>query len=228
MVDHINYKNKSKRRAALNSIALELNKSLCLNVDSDRIVKKINGLRTTFMQELNKIKKSKITGSSSEEIYIPTWWCYDLLLFLVNGKTLEKGESNLSNRTKYEASLKALPNNVLSTEEEDEQEVMFDGTLTEFNNNNIDMESLGSPGRSSTPAPQFFQVAPPKKRKKENCSDEKTEFLRYSSAALKLIATKSQEIDHIAAFCQMLDKEMRLIKNEEKVRSLKKKIIFSV
>lgn len=44
--------------------------------------KKINILQTTFKRENNKIKKSMLSGSGTDEVYVPSLWYYKKLEFL--------------------------------------------------------------------------------------------------------------------------------------------------
>nr|CAI5830669.1 unnamed protein product [Callosobruchus analis] len=40
-------------------------------------------MRSAFRKELKKVKESKRSGTSSEQVYIPTLWYYDSLLFTI-------------------------------------------------------------------------------------------------------------------------------------------------
>lgn len=62
----------------------------------DEIKKKIHGVRAQFLAELNKIKKSEVSGASIDGIYVPKLWCFELLQFLQHGRNVvSKGDSNL-------------------------------------------------------------------------------------------------------------------------------------
>ncbi|CAJ0927838.1 unnamed protein product [Ranitomeya imitator] len=43
--------------------------------------KKIQGLRTVYKKELNKVVKSKKSGAATDEVYVPSLWYFDLLGF---------------------------------------------------------------------------------------------------------------------------------------------------
>lgn len=48
----------------------------------ETIIKKINGIRTTFRREKKKVNSSNLSGAGSDEVYIPKLWYYNELLFL--------------------------------------------------------------------------------------------------------------------------------------------------
>lgn len=57
---------------------------------------KINNLRSAFRKELNKVKNSKKSGCSAEDIYAPTLWYYDLLAFTADQEENRNTVSTLS------------------------------------------------------------------------------------------------------------------------------------
>lgn len=89
------YHNRNLRQAALQDICEDLNRMHLTNLTIPEISKKIHGLRTTFFQELNKIKKSECSGTSLDNIYIPKWWCFDQLQFLISHGVIHQGSSNI-------------------------------------------------------------------------------------------------------------------------------------
>ena len=46
------------------------------------VAAKIQGLRTTFREEVRKIKKSEHTGSGSADVYVPKWKFFNECMFL--------------------------------------------------------------------------------------------------------------------------------------------------
>ncbi|KAG5885394.1 hypothetical protein JTB14_002791 [Gonioctena quinquepunctata] len=57
---------------------------------------KIHTLRSQFMSELNKIKKTEASGASPDDIYQPKLWCYQSLQFLEDTcEIVSEGDSNL-------------------------------------------------------------------------------------------------------------------------------------
>ncbi|XP_069675804.1 uncharacterized protein [Periplaneta americana] len=80
-VGSLDYHNKMKKNNAYEEIARQISR-LRPGTTAEDIRSKINGLRTQFMAEKGKIKKSQQNGSSSDEIHEPALWCYKLLEFL--------------------------------------------------------------------------------------------------------------------------------------------------
>lgn len=58
-------------------------------------MKKINSLRTCFRKEYRKVLASEPTGTGTDDVYVPTLWYYDLLLFLVDQDEPRPSISNL-------------------------------------------------------------------------------------------------------------------------------------
>lgn len=44
------------------------------NVDRGFVTKKIQNIRAAFRKEVNKVKESKRSGTSTEDVYVPTLW----------------------------------------------------------------------------------------------------------------------------------------------------------
>lgn len=82
------------------------------------IKKKINSVRTQFFSELNKVKKSIVSGAGADDIYVPTLWCYEQLSFLNDSNETRESESNL-----------ILNSAETEVDQEIESEVLFDGPL---------------------------------------------------------------------------------------------------
>lgn len=56
-------------------------KSIYPEANRDFVVKKIQSLRGSFRKELKKLDTSKRSGSSADDVYVPSLCYYDLLLF---------------------------------------------------------------------------------------------------------------------------------------------------
>lgn len=89
------YHNKNKRVAAIEEITLNFNNRNFTSLSSKLIQEKIHGIRSQFLAELNKIKKSKASGAGADQTYIPKLWCFDMLKFIQKGAPVTEGESNL-------------------------------------------------------------------------------------------------------------------------------------
>ncbi|CAI6377402.1 unnamed protein product [Macrosiphum euphorbiae] len=59
------------------------------------VVKKIQSLRGSFRKEMKKVMESQRSGSSKDDIYVPTLWYYDLLLFTKDQEIPTDSISNL-------------------------------------------------------------------------------------------------------------------------------------
>jgi hypothetical protein len=66
------------------------------------VKRKINNLRTVFRRELNKVLESKTIGSSADEIYVPTFWYYDLFSFTTEDESGRVGISSLDDDTELQ------------------------------------------------------------------------------------------------------------------------------
>ncbi|CAI6371003.1 unnamed protein product [Macrosiphum euphorbiae] len=58
------------------------------------VVKKIQSLRGSFRKEMKKVMERQRSGSYKDDIYVPSLWYYDLLLFT---KDQEISMDNISN-----------------------------------------------------------------------------------------------------------------------------------
>lgn len=131
------YKNKSKRNRAFESILKEfITKFGSINVGVEDVRKKINALRTQFFAEMSKQKKSMVSGAGIEDVYMPKLWCFEQLSFLDSSTPCRKGESNLLHRED-------------TVDSEEEHEVVFEGTIDELHNSDVQIEEELGP-RSTT------------------------------------------------------------------------------
>jgi hypothetical protein len=88
------YSNRVKKAVAYDNL---IEKLKVLEPDASRgsVVKKINTLRSTFRKELKKVNNSKRSGTSANNLYIPSLWYYNELLFLVDQETPDKSLSTV-------------------------------------------------------------------------------------------------------------------------------------
>ncbi|XP_077129783.1 uncharacterized protein LOC143785021 isoform X2 [Ranitomeya variabilis] len=76
------YSNRNKKREAFAQlVALFKRHDPSEKVDESVVRKKIQGLRTVYKKELNKVVKSKKSGAATDEVYVPSLWYFDLLGF---------------------------------------------------------------------------------------------------------------------------------------------------
>lgn len=66
------------------------------NITEEEVKKKINILRTSFKRENNKVKKSMLSGSGTDDLYVPTLWYYKELEFLQDQMEEESGISTVT------------------------------------------------------------------------------------------------------------------------------------
>nr|CAI5839182.1 unnamed protein product [Callosobruchus analis] len=76
------YANKQLISVAYEEL-LQLFKTVSDDATIEAVKNKINNMRSAFRKELKKVKESKRSGTSSEQVYIPTLWYYDSLLFTI-------------------------------------------------------------------------------------------------------------------------------------------------
>lgn len=153
----------------------ELFKSVVVTVDDVR--RKINSLRTQFFAEHNKISKSKVSGSGTDDIYISTLWCYDLLSFLNDSTQTRQSQSNLDDQTNATS--------LLLETEDTEGEVIFEGCVDDVNNSMLPEISNSRPSTSQS---QHSEGAPPNKKRK---NEQQTKTLDLITKATQVLDATS-------------------------------------
>ncbi|XP_022162352.1 uncharacterized protein LOC111028123 [Myzus persicae] len=73
-------KNKHLKKLGIEDL-IKLCQGKCNGADEAFVKGKINNLRTAYRRELNKVRLSKSTGSSADDIYVPSLWYFDLMAF---------------------------------------------------------------------------------------------------------------------------------------------------
>uniref|UniRef100_A0A1Y1JZ87 MADF domain-containing protein n=1 Tax=Photinus pyralis TaxID=7054 RepID=A0A1Y1JZ87_PHOPY len=76
------YKNKHARNAALTDICSKL-EAVKAGVTIADVKNKFAALRQNFLVEYRKHENSMKSGSGTDQVYIPTIWYYDLMLFVL-------------------------------------------------------------------------------------------------------------------------------------------------
>ncbi|XP_075194723.1 uncharacterized protein LOC142295511 isoform X2 [Anomaloglossus baeobatrachus] len=85
LVKSPDYCNRNKKREAYAKlIALFQQHDPSEKVDETMVRKTIQGLRTVFKKELNKIERSKRSGCGTDDIYVPSLWYFNLMDFTRN------------------------------------------------------------------------------------------------------------------------------------------------
>lgn len=88
------YSNRIKKNEAYERLVHKL-KEKDDGATRDTVTKKINNMRSSFRKELKKVESSMRSGVSTEDIYHPSLWYYDLLLFLRDQETPRASSSNI-------------------------------------------------------------------------------------------------------------------------------------
>lgn len=110
------YTNKNLKNEAYERLV-----TMCKNIypeaNRDFVVKKIQSLRGSFRKELKKVEGSKRTGTSPDDIYVPSLWYYDLLLFTKDQETPTDSISNLNDTEETDNFIDTLEEQNLSPED---------------------------------------------------------------------------------------------------------------
>ncbi|KAF5273663.1 hypothetical protein FQA39_LY07353 [Lamprigera yunnana] len=81
-----NYKNKHARTQALEEILKDV-RTVKPEVSILENKNKFNALKTNFMTEHRKMQKSQRSGAGDEDIYVPSLWYFENLLFVLEHAT---------------------------------------------------------------------------------------------------------------------------------------------
>lgn len=76
----------------------------CNGADETFVKCKINNLRTVYRKEHNKVRLSKSTGSSADDIYVPSLWYFDLMSFTAEDEIGRIGISSLDDVMEFNVS----------------------------------------------------------------------------------------------------------------------------
>lgn len=89
-ISSVNYRNRNMRKAAEEEIVSKLQIE---GFGISEFKQKIKNLRTTYHQEIQKIAKSKKSGSGTEDMYTPSLKWFSIMDYIVRnskGKNIEK------------------------------------------------------------------------------------------------------------------------------------------
>ncbi|KAM4013343.1 uncharacterized protein ACNLHF_006454 isoform 1-T1 [Anomaloglossus baeobatrachus] len=82
-IKSVDYSNRYKKKQAYEQlIELFQRHNPTETITTEIVRKKIQGLRTVYKKELNKVEKASKSGAGTEELYVPKLWYYDLLAFI--------------------------------------------------------------------------------------------------------------------------------------------------
>lgn len=131
------YHNRDQRLKALQTIAQQLHKMGGCIVTIDVIKKKIASLRTQYLEQINKIQKSKSSGAGTDDIFKPTWWLFEELSFLAPHVAARKGESSVSKNIAAKSYVDTSSSSQDYEHDEDDLLFMDVQRVLEQNNSNI-------------------------------------------------------------------------------------------
>ncbi|XP_050298781.1 uncharacterized protein LOC126737773 [Anthonomus grandis grandis] len=130
------YSNKHKRNASYEILLRKL-KEINPTATMELLKKKINNMRTAFRRELKKVQDSKGTGIGTDDLYEPTLWYYDLLLFTSQSESGRKGRAIDEDEV-------SESNNTINADDNSEYEIRFSSSPPLYSPLN-----LGSQGPSA-------------------------------------------------------------------------------
>ncbi|KAI4455696.1 hypothetical protein MML48_9g00021244 [Holotrichia oblita] len=235
-----NYHNRNLKVKALTEICDSLKELFPDKPFTEALIKsKIHTLRSQFMSEHNKIKKTEASGASPDDIYQPTLWCYQNLQFLEDAcEVVTEGVSN------YE------PEQVSMQDSDADGIIVIDATVDELSTP-FTLEDYGSPSTSTSRSasaasinrePPEKQVqhqsnvnklpTPSKKSKKRKLEDEEyAGILKDCSIAISSLNRSTSppvvepKEDENSLFGKYITSEMNKIKNDDILDEFKKNVM---
>jgi hypothetical protein len=75
------YSNRVKRDEAWD-LLVQFTREKIRDADLGFVKKKLNSVRASFRKELRRVRNSKRSGASVDDVYKPTLWYFDMLLFV--------------------------------------------------------------------------------------------------------------------------------------------------
>ncbi|XP_047543352.1 uncharacterized protein LOC125075687 [Vanessa atalanta] len=88
------YHNRDKKKVDYETL-LSKYKEMFPKASKDDVKKKFNSLRTNYRKELKKHLQSMKSGSSADDIYQPTLWYYNEMVFLQDQETASDSQSSM-------------------------------------------------------------------------------------------------------------------------------------
>lgn len=97
------YSNRELRESAI-TVLVNKCKERYTNCGRNFVMKKIHSFRCAFRRELKKVVTSLKSGTSSDEVYKPNLWYYDILSFIADSEMPREAKSNVGGDYLDEAS----------------------------------------------------------------------------------------------------------------------------
>ncbi|XP_011874896.1 PREDICTED: uncharacterized protein LOC105565918 [Vollenhovia emeryi] len=240
VVKSADYHNRTKRENAYQQICQQYEEITKQPLSIEVAKKKINNLRSQYLDCVNKIKTSKSSGMSTNDIYKPTWWLFEDMKFLDPHIVQRKGESSITISSKQFSSSESST----IVEENDNEDLQFldvanilGAEKCDKENTDPNLQSIPSCSKSTSGSHSLtFQH---RKRKpkilSENLAKEakeakeaKDEFWTVAKNAIQTISKSDEMEDGLKYWILYLESELRKIKDEKRLKWLQKEIITLV
>ena len=88
------YQNRNLRKECFDKL-IRYCKTIFPEADKEFVNKKLQCLRGSFRKEYNKVLASRRSGNGADDVYVPTLWYYNLLLFTKDQDTPSASISNM-------------------------------------------------------------------------------------------------------------------------------------
>ncbi|XP_068082632.1 uncharacterized protein [Anabrus simplex] len=194
------------------------------------IINKMKSLRTTFVAELNKVNNSKTSGAGMDEVYKPSIWYFEKLMFLKDYVQPRKGTSSAALSRTHDAS-QGTANRVEFTCEAvptlDEVPVVGDWeVMTPVPSTSSDLPpqliaSL-SPSSPNQPSPHERSISRGQKRKL--IVQEEDKLLQQATSVLDSVAKEKQQLSDLDAFGVFVSSALKQLKKKSLVFQGKREI----
>ncbi|KAF5280807.1 hypothetical protein FQA39_LY17954 [Lamprigera yunnana] len=211
------YHNKVLRSKALESIKAELETVFKTTFTTDEILKKINNLRTQFLDAHRNHLKIGPSGAGAEDANTPTWWLYESLQFLTPYYKKDKGKSNLNNQAipEIDENEFELESNTTDTDTVILCRNLSEGVYT------IDSGGILSPSSSTASIARVNSSLTHKdgqrsKQQRNNKRKRVSNATTLVSEAIEKIVNEESDLPaDIASFCNYVGHELLTVKHKD-------------
>ena len=94
-----------RKKAASYDILVSKSQQKYSSATKDTVTKKINSMRSAFRREYKKVINSHRSSTSSEDLYHPTLWYFQSLMFLKDQETPRESVNNIDEVRKISYSI---------------------------------------------------------------------------------------------------------------------------
>ncbi|XP_018360503.1 PREDICTED: uncharacterized protein LOC108770356 [Trachymyrmex cornetzi] len=229
VVKSAEYHNRTKRENAYRQICQQYQEITQQPLTIEAAKKKINNLRSQYLDYVNKIKASKSSGMSTNDIYKPTWWLFEDMKFLDPHIAQRKGESSITVSSQQSS---CLEHNT-AEEESDNEDLQFIEVANilkaqDSNKENTEPNLQPNPSSCSTSSTGSQRATSKRgKRKFETLSNNssKDEFWTAATNAIQTISNNDDTADELKYWILYVESKLRKIKDPKSLNYLQKEII---